>query len=103
MGTLSKCLVEDKKNYIRINLNGQLEEGLDLDIDSLQESLKKYCEYVEIIDNTESNINLDKIYEFNRNNVLGYFIEETKNLDQEDPVVKRAINLGIKSLMENNL
>lgn len=40
VGTLSKCLVEDKKNYIRINLNGQLEEGLDLDIDSLQESLK---------------------------------------------------------------
>ena len=103
VGSLSKCLVEDKKNYIRINLKGQLEEGFDLDIDSLQESLKKYCEYVEIIDNTESNINLDKIYEFNRNNVLGYFIEETKNLDKEDPVVKRAINLGIKSLMENNL
>ena len=81
----------------------KLEDGFDLDIDSLQESLKKYCEYVVIVDNTESNINLDKIYEFNRNNVLGYFIEETKNLDSNDPIVKRAIDLGIHSLMENNL
>ena len=96
-------MLEDKKNYIRINLKGQLEDGFDLDIDSLQESLKKYCEYVVIVDNTESNINLDKIYEFNRNNVLGYFIEETKNLDSNDPIVKRAIDLGIHSLMENNL
>ncbi len=103
VNSISKVIVNDKKNYLRVNLKGQIAEGYDLDIKSLEDSLKKYCEYIEIKDFTESNIDLDKIYEFNRNNVLGYFIEESKSLDENDPVVKRAIELGIKSLLENNI
>ena len=103
INSLSSVLLDNKKNYIRINLKGHLKEGFDLDIDSLQESLKKYCEYIEIVDLTESNLDIDKIYEFNRNNVLGYFIEESKKLDEDDPIIKRAIKLGINALLENNL
>lgn len=91
--------VKNKKNFLRLNLKGSMNGEYELDIDILEEELKKYIHYIEIIDNLEEYIDIDKLYELNENNVIGVFIREMRKKDLNNPVNKKAFKLGIKALM----
>ncbi|MDO5018323.1 MAG: DNA repair exonuclease, partial [Lagierella massiliensis] len=56
-------LKDDADNYIRLILRGKLPAGFDLDVNALKEAIGKYVKFVDIIDKTQENYDIDKIYE----------------------------------------
>lgn len=96
---IEEWTVKNKKNFLRLNLKGRMSGEYELDIDILEEELKNYIHYIEIIDKLEDYIDIDKIYELNENNVVGVFIREMRKKDLDNPINKKAFKLGIKALM----
>ncbi|MDY6065114.1 MAG: metallophosphoesterase family protein [Finegoldia sp.] len=99
---LKDSIVEGKKNYVSLTLKGLLEDKYDLDFKALEVELSKYCDYIEIIDETEDNIDLESLYKLNKTNIVGYFLEEINKNEADKKILNRAKELGLKALLENN-
>lgn len=95
-------LVEDKNNYIRLTLTGKLPMGFDLDIKGLEEALKKYVYYIEVIDNTEENYDIEKILDLNRENQIGIFIDKVNSLNESQKIKEKILKYGLNALMRED-
>lgn len=95
-------IVSDKNNYIRLTLTGKLPIGFDLDVNGLEEALKKYVYYIEVIDNTEENYDLGKISELNKDNHIGIFINKVDALNESDDIKKQILKYGLNALMRED-
>ncbi|WP_237036383.1 metallophosphoesterase family protein [Mediannikoviicoccus vaginalis] len=95
-------LVEDKNNYIRLTLTGKLPMGFDLDIKGLEEALKKYVHYIEVIDNTEENYDIEKILDLNRENQIGIFIDKVNSLNESQEIKEKILKYGLNALMRED-
>lgn len=95
-------LVEDKNNYIRLTLTGKLPMGFDLDIKGLEEALKKYVYYIEVIDNTEENYDIEKILDLNRENQIGIFIDKVNSLNESQEIKEKILKYGLNALMRED-
>lgn len=98
-------LSEIKKNYsnkvyLRLILEGSLSKEYEIDMESLKEQLGGFFEYIEIIDNISQEYDVEKIYELNRSNLIGLFIDEIK-MRKEDPASKIALQVGLEALIEH--
>lgn len=83
-----------RENFYEIYLMGYTPLAGKIRLDSLEQDYF----ITEIIDKTKRNYDIDKLYEENRENILGKFIERMRQLD--DPVAKEAMELGIEALLE---
>lgn len=84
-------LLENKKNDLnRIILKGEYK-----DIEYIEESLNIFDDYfyIELVNKLEEEISVDEIYKENRDNLIGNFIESTR--DDAD-----ALKIGLKALLE---
>lgn len=97
---INEYIVPNKKNYIRINLTGYLPDEYDIDIEGIHDELKEKVTHLEIINNLEFNLDLERLKEINRNNIIGIFIENMQNRGLDDPVNKKALELGLKALLK---
>lgn len=95
-------IVSDKNNYIRLTLTGKLPIGFDLDVNGLEEALKKYAYYIEVIDNTEENYDLGKISELNKDNHIGIFINKVDALNESDDIKEQILKYGLNALMRED-
>ena len=59
--------------------------------------------YIEIIDNTTPDYDLDKILKENSNNIIGYFIKELEKKGLEDDIVKDALYSGLDVLLNEKV
>lgn len=95
-------IVSDKNNYIRLTLTGKLPIGFDLDVNGLEEALKKYIYYIEVIDNTEENYDIEKISELNKDNHIGIFINKVDALNESDDIKEQILKYGLNALMRED-
>lgn len=95
-------IVSDKNNYVRLTLTGKLPIGFDLDVNGLEEALKKYAYYIEVIDNTEENYDLGKISELNKDNHIGIFINKVNALNESDDIKEQILKYGLNALMRED-
>lgn len=95
-------IVEDKNNYIRLTLTGKLPVGFDLDVKGLEEALKKYLYYIEVIDDTEENYDIEKILDLNRENQIGIFIDKVNALDESKDIKGKILKYGLNALMRED-
>lgn len=95
-------VAEDKNNYIRLILTGKLPMGFDLDIMGLEEALKKYVYYIEVIDNTEENYDIEKILDLNRENQIGIFIDKVNALNESIDIKEKILKYGLNALMRED-
>ncbi|EOD00872.1 metallophosphoesterase family protein [Caldisalinibacter kiritimatiensis] len=100
-----QCDDEDSRsnNIYRIILKGIRDRDIALDINELKESIKNNFNYVEIIDKTEPDYDLDKIKKENKDNIIGYFIKEMEQKNLKDPVVKDALYYGLEALLKEKV
>jgi len=56
--------------------------------------------YIEIIDNTIIDYDLDILESENIDNIIGLFISEMKNKNLEDEIIKDAMYIGLEVLMK---
>lgn len=94
------CTIFSEKIYIRIILVGYLSREYEVDLELLKESLKNKFYYIEIDNRIQQEYDINKIYDLNRSNIIGLFIEEMQERE-ENEINKLALHLGIEALIEH--
>lgn len=94
---------EIKKNLYRIKLEGVVNSDVDIYIHDIEKSLEGYFYYLEIIDNTIIDYDLDGLELENKDNIIGHFINEMKEKDLEDKVMRDALYIGLEVLMKGKV
>ena len=94
---LVKKSIEEKgsHNIFKIRLTGYKDPELYLDM----ESLDVFGNITEIEDHTKPAYNLEKIYQQNKDNILGGFIEKLRD-SGENSIEYMALCEGVRALME---
>lgn len=86
-----------RENFYDIYLNGYTPLSKRIQLETLEQDYF----ITEIVDNTKKNYDIEKLYEDNKENVLGKFIQEMNKIS--DPIAKEAMELGIEALLETKL
>ncbi len=103
------CIIESdshmnrEKNMYRIILKGIRDNYIDLDLADIKEELKNKFYYIELIDNTVRDYDLDRIVRENENNIIGYFVKEMKEKGLENPIIKDALYEGLEILLSEKV
>ncbi|HLR35586.1 MAG TPA: DNA repair exonuclease [Tissierellales bacterium] len=92
-----------EKDLYRIILTGLIDRDIKLDIKELKSYLASEFYYVEVIDNTVLDYDLERLKEDNRDNVIGIFIEKMEEKDLQDPIVREALYMGLESLLQEKV
>lgn len=88
-------------DYYRIELNGYIQH--DIDINGLFTLLENNFYYIELIDNTSPDYDLESLENDYRDSVIGEFIKEMKGRGLEDPLVKKALYYGLDALLKGRV
>lgn len=94
---------ELKRNLYRVRLEGIIQRDIDLNIDDIIKSLEKDFYYLEIIDNTKIDYDLDSLEYDNKDNIIGAFIREMKTKDLKDKVTRDALYIGLEALLKGKV
>ncbi|MGF7058958.1 metallophosphoesterase family protein [Brassicibacter mesophilus] len=91
------------KNLYRIVMKGIRDSDISLRIDDIKDLVTNDFNYIEIVDKTVPDYDLDKIYKENSNNIIGYFIREMEKKGLEDVIVKDALYSGLDVLLNEKV
>jgi len=96
-----KVIIEKLKGIIifpedlyRILLEGVYDPELDIDEEELRNELEDSCFYAEIINRAEEDIDIERISDENKDNVIGRFIKEMKKSGDDE-----ALKAGLMELL----
>lgn len=91
------------RNLYRVIIKGIRDNDLKLVVNDLQDILISDFNYIEIVDKTNPDYDLDKIYKENSNNIIGYFIKELEEKGLDNPMVKDALYIGLEVLLSEKV
>ena len=108
MDIINKILNCDKernrsKNLYRLILRGILDPNVEFNVKDIERSLKDDFYYIEIIDDTTIDYDLDALARENKDNIIGYFIEEMKKKDLNNRINRQALYIGLESLLKGKV
>lgn len=92
-----------RKNFYRITLNGIISPEEKIVVSDIEKDLSNDFYYIEIIDETRLDYDLDALERDNRDNIIGYFIKEMKKRDLEEETNRQALYLGLEVLMKGKV
>ncbi len=100
---IKKCVAEScrRNDLFRIIVKGIKDRHIQLD--KLQAELCDNFYYIEIIDNTIPDYDLNKIEKENTDNIIGLFIKEMKKKGLEKQYVKNALYYGLELLLSEKV
>ncbi|MCK9444732.1 MAG: DNA repair exonuclease [Tissierellaceae bacterium] len=87
-------------DFVRVNLRGYIQR--EINIKDVERNLEDSFYHLEIVDNTIWDYNLDQLEAEHRDNIIYHFIHKMKEKGVEDPVVKRALYLGLEELLKGD-
>ncbi|KNF08143.1 metallophosphoesterase [Gottschalkia purinilytica] len=94
---------ENKKNSIcKITVKGIRDKDVKID-DYIKDNIKKYFDYIEIIDETNPNYDIEEIYKKNADNIIGFFIKEIEKEGLDDEINKEALYYGLDVLLSEKV
>jgi DNA repair exonuclease SbcCD nuclease subunit len=91
------------KNLYKLTLRGIIDPSVELNIKDMEQSLKDDFYYLEIVDDTTVDYDLDALARENKDNIIGYFIEEMKKKDLKDKVNRQALYIGLEALLKGKV
>ena len=94
---------ELKNNFYRITLEGIVNRYVDINIEDMLKDLEGYFYYLELVDKTVIDYDLDELEEDNKDNLIGYFIREMKKKDLKDRINRDALYLGLEALLKGKV
>lgn len=92
-----------RRNLYRITLNGIISTEVELNTDDIIKSLSGDFYYLELNDNTVIDYDLDSLERENKDNIIGYFIEEMRKRDLNDKINRQALYIGLEALMKGKV
>ncbi len=95
--------VEGNKSldYLRIDLIGYIQH--DINKVNLFTSLKSEFYYIELIDSTTPDYDLDALESDYKDSMVGVFISDMRKKGIENPVVKKALYYGLDALLKGRV
>ncbi|NLJ78177.1 MAG: DNA repair exonuclease [Tissierellia bacterium] len=87
-------------NLYRVILKGVVNRDVNLDLEDMARDLGEYFYYIELIDETTMDYDLEALEAANRDNIVGYFIREMKDRGLEDRLTRDALYIGLDVLMK---
>ncbi|MFA5522867.1 MAG: DNA repair exonuclease [Tissierellales bacterium] len=105
---LDKIKAIDHKENRDVNLHraivtGTRDSHINLNIVDIKEYLLNDFYYIEIIDKTTPDYDLEKISKENTNNIVGLFIKEMEKQGLENETVKNALYYGLEILLSEKV
>lgn len=91
------------KNLYRLVLRGILNPNVELNIKDVEKNLKDDFYYLEIVDDTIVDYDLDALASEYKDNIIGYFIEEMKKRDLNDKINRQALYIGLEALLKGKV
>lgn len=88
-------------DYFRIELDGYIENNIQKE--ELFEAIKNKFYYLEIIDNTIPDYDLEYLEKTYENNLIGSFIREMKEKDLDNQINKKALYYGLEVLLKERV
>lgn len=92
-----------RKNLYRVNIHGYIDNNFHFDIDELYDKVNKQFNYIELYNYTKLDYDLDKLFNENKDNIIGMFIEKMKSKGLENKVVEKALYHGLDVLLEEKV
>ncbi|MBC7959564.1 MAG: DNA repair exonuclease [Vallitaleaceae bacterium] len=93
----------NKKGLYRLIIEGIKDEDVIINKTILKEILETQVFYCEILDQTQSNYNLESIKENNHGNLIGDFVKYMEDRGLEDPQIKDALYEGLNILLSEKV
>lgn len=91
------------KNLYRIVLKGIRDRDIDFNLEDLVEVLSSEFYYLELVDKTIPDYDLERLEIENKNNIIGLFIEEMRKKDLNDEINKEALYIGLETLLKEKV
>jgi DNA repair protein SbcD/Mre11 len=92
--------VGNGRDLCRIVFNGTYGRDVGLDTEGIASDLKNDFFYVEIVNNAMEDLDIEKIYLDNKENVIGAFIDEMRKKDLNGKVMAGAFRIGLEELLK---
>ncbi len=93
----------EKKSLYRLILEGIKDEDVTINKAILKEILETQVFYCEVIDQTQSNYDLESIKRNNQGNLIGDFVKYMEDRGLEDPQIKDALYEGLNILLSEKV
>ncbi|BCN28957.1 metallophosphoesterase family protein [Anaeromicropila herbilytica] len=84
------------ENIYRILIEGRKDIDIIYDMEAIYELGKIY----DVIDNTILDYDFDQLYEDNKDNMIGLYIDSICNAKEEDDVIQKALYYGMEALLK---
>jgi len=91
------------KNMYRIILEGVVDRDLYFDEYIIKDMVKADFAYIEFVDKTIRDYDLEKLLEENSDNIIGLYIKEMLNYNLEEEVNKIALYIGLEALINEKV
>ncbi len=91
------------KNFYRVTLKGLVSPEERIVASHMEKDLSSDFYYIEIIDETRVDYDLDALEGEYKDNIIGYFIREMKKRDLDDEINRQALYLGLEALMKGRV
>lgn len=90
-------------NLYRVIINGTRDSHITINVKDLKEYLIKDFYYIDIIDKTIPDYDLEKIYRENSNNIIGLFVKEMEKQGLDNEIVRNALYYGLEVLLSEKV
>ncbi|WP_352419121.1 DNA repair exonuclease [Proteiniborus sp.] len=90
-------------NLYRVIILGTRDSHINIDVKDIKEYLINEFYYIDIIDKTTPDYDLDKIYQENSNNIIGLFIKEMEKKGLDEEIVRNALYYGLEVLLSEKV
>ncbi|MBS4534305.1 DNA repair exonuclease [Clostridium sp. D2Q-14] len=92
-----------QKDFFRIIIKGFIDRDLKDKIKEMEFILNEKFYFIEIIDKTKPDYDLDKLLIENENNIIGEFIKEMINQGSDNEIINRSLYLGLEELLREKV
>lgn len=90
-------------DMVRIHLEGYLSSDVEMDTDYLVDALEAVVYYAEIKDNTELDLDIERLRKDYEGSLIGAYIEHIQALELDEAIKKEALYEGLKIMLREQV
>ena len=93
---MDRAVKPGRKAVFKVTIIGTRDMDMVWDLDELY----RLGQVIQVTDASEYDIDIERLYSQNKDNLLGRFIERAKDLDMDEDMKKKVLYYGIRSLYD---
>ncbi|GFN34558.1 metallophosphoesterase family protein [Tepidimicrobium xylanilyticum] len=105
LNRIRECDIKEERedHFYKVKLEGVVDRHVDINVMDLTKELEEDFYYIEVINDTIIDYDLDGLERDNRDNIIGYFIREMRQKNLDDKIVRDALYIGLEALLKGKV